>query len=229
MNLLPWPREWVGTDALAAWMKRLLNRCKQETLLESKDFRRVQTNNGYFIEAKARASGGKSTPAVAQIVPYAITVLNHPEFYIAAKLTNLAYAPTLLTTVASIDSGMPVKIAKPPPIRRTVKKESIDGVIITYRDAPAGNTLNGFSDNNRIANDGTSDEVQCLYPRYMAVGDTGSGLTTSNLIPTSSLCIIYAMEVEGGAGVFDASVSPPEAIKWVEVLPARVWSKRFVT
>ena len=212
---------------MAAWINRLMSRCKQEVLLESKDFRRVQTANGYFLEAKAQSSKGGTAAPGAEVQPFAITALNGNDWFFASKLVNMHYDPALTLTIAQLQGVY--KIAKPTNIRRSVAAETIDAVPLTYRSIPPGSPLNGVNDNNRIANDGTSDELQCVYPRFITVTDPGgSGVGQIGLASTNGACVVFAVSMPDGTGVFDLTVpANPVPITWLEISPSRVWSKRY--
>lgn len=203
--------------------------------------------SGYSARASLPSAGGKAAPAVpAEIAAFVITNLNGKDFFTGQKIGQWVYSPNLAAGfhfTASPYGGPSVKIAKPGHLRPPFVAETIDGVLITYRNGPAGSPLLGFDDNNRIANDGVTDEVQCVYPRYVPINDPLAGYIPNTVIRTTGLApgnvvisrgqsVVYAMKVPGGSGVFDYTNlvnGKPDQVDWQEILPARVWSKRFVT
>lgn len=233
--MTPWPKPWSGASPIAAWVNRLLNRCQQEVLLESKDFRRVQTATGYYLESKLPpskpGSPGTSSNEVKMFV--IVGALTGQDWFYGHELlptngSNYAFDSQLGTTFG-VPGGPFIKIAKPPNIRRSIKSEIFDGQVITYAGAKS-NGLNGFEDNNRMANDGQSDELQVVYPRYIAYDDPGGGKTLSGVCRTNAQCVVFAMKIPGGTGVIDSSESltQPEQIDWLEISPSRTWAKRFL-
>jgi len=223
----PWPKPWSGANPMSAWINRMLQRCKEEVLLESKDFRRVQTPNGYFLESKIQGGKGGTAAPSTDIQLFAITTLNGNDWFNANKVVNMHYDGSLQLTIGQLQGAF--KIAKATNIRRSVVKETIDGIPITYRSIPPGSPLNGVNDNNRVANDGTSDELQCVYPRFMTVTDPGgSGIGQIGLVSTNAQCLVFAVSMPGGTGVFDLTdPAHPAAITWLEISPSRVWAKRY--
>lgn len=170
------------------------------------------SENNLFINAGTSTAG-------SSVQMFAITALTGGDYFTARALSN--FRP--VDGIPSADLiGNDVKIAKPPTIRRSITGEFIDGTNINYRDAVG--TDDGFADNNRIANDGSQDESQCVYPRFITI--TGLGFTSDNPIPLTCQAVIYAAQMTGAAGVFDAD---GKALDWLEIEPARVWAKRFNT
>jgi hypothetical protein len=217
MNLLPWPKEWTGSGAVAAWMKRLLNRCKQEVFLESKDFRRVQTNGGYFIEAKARASGGGKTSSSNPVKYLAITQLGSslipplPDLLICR-----VYSPGI-----SFFPGPDIYVAKQLQMRSDISKEFFydngDNVTQTYTAFTKTVSDASYGDNFRLATDGVNTELQVVDPRYI----------TANTLPAHfpiDQCLIYALETGLPTGVLDPAGNPVTLVEF----PMREWG-RFST
>jgi hypothetical protein len=164
------------------------------------------SENNSFLETAAVAPG-------ADIAAFAISTLSGGDYFLARRLSNFRRD----TGIAKADvSPIDTKIAKPPTIRRSITSELIDGITINYRAAGGSD-----DDNNRIANDGATDESQCVYPRFITLATLGF----TDTVPLTAQCVIYASQLTGGAGVFDGDDKP---IEWLELSPARVWAKRFV-
>jgi hypothetical protein len=166
----------------------------------------IQYADGNTIFKLKQPTAGSAAKA------FAISELVEEDYFIARELSNVHdVSGTTTFDVGATD----IKIAKPPGIRRSITSELIDGETITYAD-----TGSSAVDNNRIANDGTDDESQCVYPRYTTLSTLGY----SGTVPAHAQCVIYAIETDGLAGVLDDDGSP---LDWIELLPARVWAKRF--
>lgn len=154
---------------------------------------------------KLKASSGGSAVAA-----FAITELGHEDFFIARKLSGFRQVAGISTAdVGATD----FKIAKTRITRRSIVADQPDSVPITYADTGSDH------DNNRIANDGTDDESQCVYPRYQTLAELGFAST----VPMTENCVICAEQVGSICGVFG---DDGKALEWLEA-PGRVWAKRF--
>lgn len=217
MNLIPWPRDWVGTGPATAWMKRFLARCKQEVFLESKDFRRVQTNGGYFIESKSKPSaGGKGQTLDANYKMMVITQLGSslippiPDLLICQGwnwLTNTA-------------SGQNVYVAKDTEARQAVDKEFYydngDNVTQTYTYFTGTAADATYGDNFRMASDGTHTEVQSMEKRYY----TNQQMISQGV--NSIQAIVWVIDTGVPTGVKDPLGND---VTHLEVKPIRAWAK----
>ncbi len=239
--MMDWPKPLSGPSSLGQWLNRFLGKAKTCTPLESKDFRIEFTSSGFFLRPKFQTSGQSSTPASIEVAAFCITQLLGADYFMANKLFNFTTTGGASFVLAQKEAT-PVVIAKQSAATRMlVGAEVIDGVKITYR-APGGSSpLIGYLDNNRIANDGTQDEVQCLYPRYVQLDDptaviipgsaqiNTAGLDSSaGLIWTGGQSVIYATQMTGGTGVRYPGPSPNVPVTWIETMPARVWAKRYI-
>lgn len=215
MNL-PWPKPWSGSGVMAAWINRLLSRCKQETLLESKDFRRVQTNNGYFLEAKAKASGGNGKTIDASYKLMIITQLG-------SQMTPAK--PDLLVCQACNASGAPtggnVYVAKDTEARQAVNKEFYydngDNVTQTYTYFTMTAADPTYGDNFRQASDGLNSELQGMEKRYMRQSD----LQGKSQMPLTQ-AMVWVIDTGLATGVIDPQGND---VTHLEVKPLRAWVK----
>jgi hypothetical protein len=112
-------------------------------------------------------------------------------------------------------SGSEIAIAKPPRLRLSIASEVIDSETITYTDRTG-------DQNTRTASDSEGSEAQVIFPRYVACGANPSQGTLTPSHPS----IIFAAMVGATGVVDDRNGNAP--VTWIEVLPARVWARRFV-
>lgn len=161
----------------------------------------------------------QSSSGTAEVAAFAIKELTHPDFFTAQKISGLTTNALTSQTFGTFAASPIVKIAKPANIRRSITSDVFDGTTVTY--------TGGDADNNRIANIDAQTESQCLYPRYVASADAGGGLQGDGTVLMTGQSVIYAVKMDGGAGVYDFSGATPERIDWMEISPARVWAKRF--
>jgi len=220
MNLLPWPKEWSGSGPVAAWMKRLLNRCKQEEFLESKDFRRIQTNNGYFIEAKVLPGGsGKGKTLDANYKLMAIIQLG--SSLIPPKPDLLICAPYNWLNNSII--GGNVFVAKDSEARQAINKEFYfdngDNVTQTYVYFTPTTADPTYGDNFRQASDGLISELQVMEKRYITLDQ----LRGRN-IPQLPLIQAFVWVIDTGLAT---GVQDPQGndVTRLEVKPLRAWVK----
>lgn len=200
------------------------------------------TPQGIKLNLKIRPGGSPPPPAQsAEISAFVITQLTGLDYFIGLKLSNFTVQSGTNFVLGQMASS-PTLIAKSVPTRVLGGVEVVDGVKITYRGPPPGSTLVGYTDNNRIANDGTSDEVQVLYPRYVQYDDPTAVLipnssqiystgkdTANGLIWMGGQSVIYAIKMDAGTGVRQPTSLPnAAAVDWIELLPARVWAKRYI-
>jgi hypothetical protein len=215
----PWPKPWSGANPMSAWINRMLQRCKEEVLLESKDFRRVQTPNGYFLESKIH--GGKGGTAGKPLdASYKMMVIKTLGSSFAIPLPNVMICAAC--TAAGIITGPDTYVAKSMVMRRNFKEYFFDnGANVTQNYVYFSATSNdpSYGDNFRTASDGSSSELQSADPRYYT-HDMLFGLTSQGIPLTQA--ILYAVDT----GIATGEVDPNgNVITMVEIAPCRVWTR----
>jgi hypothetical protein len=192
-----WPKPPLITTPGGSWLDRLLKACISRQLLPGPGYRLKQTASGTILELD-RLAGGGTTAAPLVIQMFALTTLPGGDV-VKGKTWN-----------GSALGGSEVTIAKPHRLRKSIASEKIDSITITY--ATPGGTAD--VDNNRTASDGTTPEAQVVYPRYTTLTRLGEATPGTN-----SLALIVAAKPANGTGI--------AGVDWIEVLPARVWARRF--
>ena len=142
---------------------------------------------------------------------YVITSLINNDYY---------YGRTYTVSGSNILTGsINIPIAKSARLRtyKTNAFETIDGVNITY-----ATTTSGSADNFRLASDGVNHELQTVFPRY-----TAYPMTSSAYNKTVDMSIITAYTPLTGTDVIVSS-SVSQSVYLEEMLPHRVWAKRYI-
>lgn len=213
------PAPWSGTSAIAAWMRQIRSYVQSETFLGGRGFRKVPTPTGWYLEAIDTPGGGSKIQTAATVSLFCITTLGNDDYFTAKKISNVRF---LNGKWVGDVTGQDYQIAKPEPQRKTIANENLDGVVITYTAPPSlspAPTPDGYTDNNRVANDGSGTESQVCFPRYRSM----AGLALTSPIPMTSQCVVVACQPDNGTGVAVAGTQ----LTWLEISPARVWAKRF--
>lgn len=210
---LPWPKEWSGSNPLAAWVNRLLKRCQQEQLLESKDFRKVPTVGGYYLEPKFSTGGSKGKTTDANYKLMIITKLG-------SSLTPPA--PDLLICKAydwnsQAVTGAEVYVAKDSEARQIAKEfypDNSENVTVSYTYFTPTQADPSYGDNFRLANDGTNTELQVMDKRYITKDQLVAAIT-----PLTQ-AIVWVIDTSVPTGVKDPTGAN---VTRIEVKPSRLW------
>lgn len=205
----------MGASVMAAWMNRLLARCKQEVFLESKDFRRIQLANGYVIEAKARATGGGKGQTLD--ANYKMMVITQLGSSLIPPIPDLLVCQVWnwLTNTAS---GQNVYVAKDTEARQSVDKEFYydngDNVTQTYTYFTGTAADATYGDNFREATDGLTTELQVMEKRYY----TNQQVRSQGVNSIQS--IVWVIDTGVPTGVIDPTGNN---VTHLEVKPLRAW------
>lgn len=215
---------------MAAWVNRLLGRCKEEVFLESTLFRREPTKDGYYLVPKFQVSGGAATQVPEQTAWFMIQSRNVGDYVTGVQVTGIGVvngflAPHQPMPVASGVIGIPVQIAKQINMRRSILKESVDLVVFSYGTPDPTDV-----DNIRTSTDGHVLQTEFCYPRYMAQAEViASNIYSPLQIPMYAQCFILAKKMSaqttGGSGVFIQNQTTLQwsPVEWQEIGPERVW------
>lgn len=216
--MIPWPKPTTGSSPIGVWLNRLLGRCQQEHLLESKDFRRVQTTGGYYLEPKFQIQKSSSAPpSPSKILFLGIiklgSALNNPDLLICKK-----YNPPTKISQEYFGQEL-IYVAKQLQMRRGNTKEyfkdDTDNVTQSYTFFSGTASDETYGDNFRLATDGLTQELQVVVPRYIYVD-----VLTFRAIPVNQ-ALIYAEDTGQPTGVYDPNGNPVTIIE----RPMREWAR----
>lgn len=175
--------EPTGNGKQDEWARKLIRWVKRQTLLNVIGGTKQQRHNGYNLIINARGGGAPGDPGT--LPPFTIVLI---------KGDYLVCTPR--------DGGAQVNVAKSPCLWQSTRSAVIEGITITYTNAPYVGGVGEFSRRDATAQGITVKEE--VTPPYI-VGQP-----------------IYAMKVVGGTG---ASI-PTGAVDWVSVADPRAWATR---
>jgi len=211
---LPWPKPWSGSNPMSVWINRLLACCRQQELLESKDIRRRNTPNGYYLELKVNASKGGAAASPANYKLAAITGFGSS---LTPPLSDLLICSSASTSGAIGNDT--IYVAKQRNMRQVAKEFFPDGganVTQTYTYFGPQSNDSTYGENFRSATDGIQTELEAATPRYIT-----KDILLANAIPTGQ-CFIYIIETGIPTGVKDPSGND---VTKLEIMPDRNWAK----
>ena len=194
-----YPTPPSGTSPQASFFRRLMDCVKRSRPIAGVGLALKETEHGTIlslINPTQFSQGGGS-----EVRMFAITQLLGKDWVMAKYWDG-----------ASL--GEEIKIAVPPRLRQSLKKEIVDGVEITF-SAQVGQ-------NSRTATDQFNNfENEVIYPRYTTLTELGLTKPDDN---SSCQAVVFAVKPKRGTGVLDDSFAP---VNWIEILPSRVWAKAF--